>query len=137
MVRRLATIRYAASRPLWGELARFALPVGIAGMLTFAYGRIDQILVFKIAGTDAAGIYGAMYRILNTPTFVPMAVITTLFPVLSTADPERMRRLVQLATEYLAMASLPHLRVRARGRRADHPPAFGPSSSRSETPSGS
>jgi O-antigen/teichoic acid export membrane protein len=107
MVRRLATIRLRASRPLWGELARFALPVGIAGMLTLAYGRIDQVIVFQIAGSDAAGIYGAMYRILNTAAFVPMAVMTTLFPILSRVELPEMRRLVQLATEYLAMASLP------------------------------
>ena len=107
VVRRLATIRIRGSRPLWGELARFALPVGIALTLTFAYGRIDQILVFQIAGTDAAGIYGAMYRILNTLTFLPTAVFTTLFPVLSSAEPDRMRRLLQLAMEYLAMVSLP------------------------------
>jgi O-antigen/teichoic acid export membrane protein len=107
LVRRLATVRLKASRPLWKELARFAVPVGIAGMLTLAYGRIDQVLVFQLAGADSAGVYGAMYRILNTSAFVPMAVMTTLFPVLSAVDRDEMRRLVQRACEYLAMASLP------------------------------
>jgi O-antigen/teichoic acid export membrane protein len=106
-VRRLATIHVRASRPLWKELARFAVPVGIAGMLTLAYGRIDQVLVFQLAGANDAGLYGAMYRILNTSAFVPMAVMTTLFPVLSAVNRDEMRRLVQRACEYLAMASLP------------------------------
>jgi O-antigen/teichoic acid export membrane protein len=108
-VRRLATIRLRGSRPLWGPVAKFALPVGVALSLTFAYGRIDQVLVFQLAGSDAAGIYGAMYRILTTTAFVPTAVFTTLFPVLSAADPARTRRLLQLAMEYLAMISLPIL----------------------------
>jgi O-antigen/teichoic acid export membrane protein len=103
----MATIRIRASRPLWPELARVAIPVGIASMLTFAYGRIDQVLVFKISGSDPAGIYGAMYRILTTSAFVPMAVMTTLFPILATVDRARMRRMVQTASEYLAMVSLP------------------------------
>jgi O-antigen/teichoic acid export membrane protein len=107
LVKRLATIHVRASRPLWKELARFAVPVGIAGMLTLAYGRIDQVLVFQLAGADDAGLYGAMYRILNTTAFVPMAVMTTLFPVLSAVNKDEMRRLVQQACEYLAMASLP------------------------------
>jgi len=107
MVRRLATIRVRGSRHLWGEIARFALPVGVALTLTFAYGRIDQILVFDIAGSNAAGIYGAMYRVLTTMAFVPTAVFTTLFPVLSGADPARTRVLLQPAMEYLAMVSLP------------------------------
>ena len=107
LVRRLATVRLRASRPLWKELARFAVPVGIAGMLTLAYGRIDQVLVFQLAGANDAGIYGAMYRILNTTAFVPMAVMTTLFPVLSAVNRDEMRRLVHQACEYLAMASFP------------------------------
>jgi O-antigen/teichoic acid export membrane protein len=48
-----------------------------------------------------------MYRILNTSAFVPMAVMTTLFPILSAVERPEMRRLVQRACEYLAMASLP------------------------------
>ncbi|HEX6459537.1 MAG TPA: flippase [Thermoleophilaceae bacterium] len=106
-VRRMAKVRIRASRPLWGELARLSAPVGIAAMLTFAYGRIDQVLVFNIAGSDSAGVYGAMYRILTTSAFVPIAVMTTLFPILSQVDRARMRTLVQKAAEYLAMASLP------------------------------
>ena len=107
LVKRMAHVRLRASRPLWGELWRFALPVGIASMLTFAYGRIDQVLVYQITGSDQAGIYGAMYRILTTVAFVPMIVMRTLFPILSRVDKAQMRRMIQLALDYLAMASLP------------------------------
>jgi O-antigen/teichoic acid export membrane protein len=106
-VHRMAKIHVRASRPLWREMAAFALPVGIAGMLTLAYGRIDQVIVFQLAGADDAGIYGAMYRILNTSAFVPMAVVTTLFPILSAVDRAETKRLLQQAAEYLAMASFP------------------------------
>ncbi|MGZ4200461.1 MAG: flippase [Thermoleophilaceae bacterium] len=106
-VQRMAKIHVRASRPLWKELARFALPVGIAGMLTLAYGRIDQVIVFQLAGANDAGLYGAMYRILNTSAFVPMAVTTTLFPILARVDRSEMRKLLQQAAEYLAMASFP------------------------------
>ena len=76
-------------------------------MLTLAYGRIDQVIVFQLAGANDAGLYGAMYRILNTLAFVPMAVMTTLFP-----DPFEGRspgdaQAGPAAAEYLAMASLP------------------------------
>jgi O-antigen/teichoic acid export membrane protein len=87
--------------------------VGLGTLLTVAYARIDQVLVFELAPKRSeAGIYGAVYRILDTAGFVPTAVMTTLFPIISAAYPSdmpRVKRLVQLTMDYLAMLSLPTL----------------------------
>lgn len=109
---RTVGITLRGSTKLWGELARIGISVGIGGLLTLAYGRIDQILVFQLAGDHAAGEYGAAYRILDSAQFLPIAAMTTLFPIISAAHPvnmDRVRRVVQVAAEYLAMASLPFL----------------------------
>jgi O-antigen/teichoic acid export membrane protein len=53
-----------------------------------------------------------MYRILDAAAFVPIALMTTLFPIISAAYPldmARVRRIVQLAIDYLGMVSLPVL----------------------------
>lgn len=91
------------------RLARVGLPVGLSGLLTLAYARIDQLLVFAIAGSAAAGLYGAEYRIVEQAHLVPVSVMTTLLPILSASwkhDRKRALRISWRAAEYLSVASL-------------------------------
>ncbi|MGH2853395.1 MAG: flippase [Solirubrobacteraceae bacterium] len=110
--RRLVALRLAGSSELWRALLRVGLGVGAAGVLVTLYVKLDQVLVFELAGSTQAGLYGAAYRILDTIQFIPISVMTTLFPLIATAYPsdrERVRKLLQSAGEYLTMASLPAL----------------------------
>lgn len=94
---------------LWRPLLRVGLGVGAAGILVTMYVKLDQILVFEFAGSRQAGLYGAAYRILDQAQFIPVSVMTTLFPLIAasyTADAARVPRLLQLTAEYLAMGSL-------------------------------
>lgn len=93
-----------ASR-LWRKLAALGISIGIAGTLTFAYGRVDQLLVYELTPHPSeVGVYAAMYKILENACFVPTALITTLFPILAGLYPgqaERLRRILQAAVDYL------------------------------------
>jgi O-antigen/teichoic acid export membrane protein len=104
-------LRLGGSQAQWRLLLSVGAAVGLAGLLTLAYGRIDQLIVYGLAPHRAdAGLYGGIYRILNTAGFVPTAVMTTLLPLIASAvrhDRDRARRLVQRALDYLAMVSLP------------------------------
>ncbi len=109
---RLASVRLTASRRLWPALMRVGLGVGAAGILVTLYVKLDQVLVFELAGSRQAGLYGAAYRILDQIQFIPSSVMTTLFPLIASAHPRdlaRVRKLLQAAGEYLTMASLPIL----------------------------
>jgi O-antigen/teichoic acid export membrane protein len=103
-------VRWRGARTFWRRILGVGISVGIASMLTFAYGRIDQILVFELAPDSAdAGLYAAMYKILDNAGFVPMAVMTTLFPIMAAlfpSDPQRLRRLMQVAIDYLTIVAL-------------------------------
>jgi O-antigen/teichoic acid export membrane protein len=103
-------VRWRGSRALWPQLFKIGISVGIAGTLTFAYGRIDQILVYELSSNTAeVGVYAAMYKILDNAGFVPMAVMTTLFPIMAglfPADPQRLKRMMQIAIDYLTIVSL-------------------------------
>ena len=93
-------------------MLRVGLGLGAAGILVTLYVKLDQILVFKIAGSHQAGLYGADYRLLDQIQFIPASVMTTLFPLIAAAYPhkrDRVRNLLQMTAEYLAMASLPIL----------------------------
>lgn len=112
LARRSATVRVRGTRRLWRPMLRVGLGLGLAGILVTLYVRLDQILVFKLAGSRQAGLYAADYRLLDQIQFIPSSVMTTLFPLIAAAYPanrERVRALLQTTAEYLTMASLPIL----------------------------
>lgn len=97
------------SRARLRELVREALPLGITGMLVIGYGRIDQVIVLKVSGSRAAGLYGAVYGVLDKAHFVPISVLVTLSPIMAAAwpsDPARMLRAARLTAELMAITSL-------------------------------
>jgi len=96
------------SRARLGELLRASLPLGLTGMLVVGYGRIDQVIVLQVAGSRAAGLYGAVYSILDRAHFVPISVLVTLSPIMAAAwpaDPKRMLRAARLTAELMAITS--------------------------------
>jgi O-antigen/teichoic acid export membrane protein len=110
--RRIIPIRLSHTRKLWSPLLRVGFGVGIAGILVTSYVKLDQILVLELAGARQAGLYGAAYRVLDQVQFIPDSVMTTLYPLIASCYPSnlpRLRGLLQLAAEYLAIASLPIL----------------------------
>jgi O-antigen/teichoic acid export membrane protein len=107
---RTIQVRWRGSRELWPRLFAIGISVGIASTLTFAYGRIDQILVYELSPSAVeVGVYAAVYKILDNAGFVPLAMMTTLFPIMAglfPADPPRLRRMMQLAIDYLTIVAL-------------------------------
>jgi O-antigen/teichoic acid export membrane protein len=97
------------SRKRLRPVLRVGLPIGISGVLIIAYARIDQIIVFVISGSGAAGLYGAVYNLIDQAHFVPASVLTSLSPVIAAAwpgDRTRLLRTSRLTAELLAVASL-------------------------------
>jgi O-antigen/teichoic acid export membrane protein len=110
----LRTVRVPlrGTRRLWGRLAREAVPLSIGSLLIVAYGRIDALIVYGSAGTTAAGLYNAAYRLVEQFGVVPLSLVATLMPIASRivpSQPAQARRLLQLALDLLAMVSLPAL----------------------------
>jgi O-antigen/teichoic acid export membrane protein len=109
---RFTTVRLRRARHMWRPLLRVGVGVGIAGIFVTSYVKLDQILVFEFAGEHQAGLYGAAYRLLDQIQFIPISVMTTLFPLIASAYVARrshVQNLLQAAGEYLTMASLPIL----------------------------
>jgi O-antigen/teichoic acid export membrane protein len=113
VVQALAALRLDArfprpTRKHLRQLVRIGMPIGIAGVLVISYARIDQVIVYAIAGSKQAGLYGAVYNVLDQAHFVPISVMTTLAPVLAAswpADRARLLRTARLTGELLAIAS--------------------------------
>jgi O-antigen/teichoic acid export membrane protein len=110
--RRHARIAWRAGRALWKPLMKVAVPLGIASILITIYYQIDSVLLLRLSTPHETGVYGAAYRFLAPLLFLPAAVMSSFFPVLSAVnehDPARVRRLVQRAAELMAIISLPIL----------------------------
>jgi O-antigen/teichoic acid export membrane protein len=110
--RRLAHIAWRAGRRPWRPLMRVAIPLGIAGVFITIYYQVDSVLLLQISGPHEAGIYGAAYGFLGPLGFLPAAVMSSFFPVLSAvhrSDPLRVRRLVQICADTMGIISLPIL----------------------------
>jgi len=102
----------------WRPLISRGLPVAIASVVALGYGQIDQVLVFQIAGSAEAGLYGAAYRIYDRLHIFPAAIMATLFPLFVAArdvDRERVKTLFNTAIDYLVLASLPALTISLAG----------------------
>ena len=112
VTRHFAHIAWRAGLALWRPLARVALPLGLASVMITVYYQIDSVLLLQLAGAKKAGIYGAAYGFLSPLTFLPAAVMSSFFPVLSAvydSDPARVRRLVQVCGDTMGMIGLPIL----------------------------
>jgi O-antigen/teichoic acid export membrane protein len=90
------------------RLVRDAAPIGISIVLITAYARIDQVIVFAIKGSTAAGLYGSVNMLLDSAHFVPGSILTTMAPVLAASwprDPDRFNRASRMTLELLAIGS--------------------------------
>ena len=113
------------SRKRVRAVVRAGLPIGIAGVLVISYARIDQVIVFAIAGSGAAGLYGSVYSLLEQAHFVPISVLTTLAPVMAAswpADRERLLRATRMTAELPGDHLARRAGVRDRRRRTGHTP---------------
>jgi O-antigen/teichoic acid export membrane protein len=125
---RLARVTTSGVVRWWPTLVRSGVPLGLAALMALVYARLDQILVFELAGERDASLYGAVYRIFDQAQFVPLSLMTTMLPLLSAAarhDPQRLRRLVQVGAEFIALVTLPILGFALVGARPLIPLLFG------------
>ncbi|HKR99429.1 MAG TPA: polysaccharide biosynthesis C-terminal domain-containing protein [Candidatus Dormibacteraeota bacterium] len=102
------TFDWEAGRQLWAQIFKIAVPVGVFGIAVTAYNQVDQLIVFSIAGSKDAGLYGSVYRVLDQAGVFPAAVVTTLTPILASTyrtDLPRVHRLLQVAADNLGILS--------------------------------
>jgi O-antigen/teichoic acid export membrane protein len=68
------------------SLLRESLPVGVMAILIILYFRLDNLLVFKLVGASALGLYSVCYRIVEPALMVPHSFSMTAYTLLSSAE---------------------------------------------------
>lgn len=78
----------------WKEFLRESLPVGIISIVSFAYFKMDTILLSILKGSADVGIYNAAYKIIENLTFFPAMIAGLVLPLFSRYifhDPRKFR----------------------------------------------
>jgi O-antigen/teichoic acid export membrane protein len=93
-----AVAQWTPSRPQWGTEVRSMLGYGgtvtLDGIITFITYNADKVLLGRLWGSQALGIYGRAYQLVNIPTAnLNSTIALVVFPALSRLqnDPERLR----------------------------------------------
>jgi Membrane protein involved in the export of O-antigen and teichoic acid len=67
----------------WKPLIKESWPFGITALSGMLYNYIDSIMLSILQGSEVVGWYSAAYRLMLILLFVPNAVNTAIFPVMS------------------------------------------------------
>lgn len=95
------TYALAALRESW--------PLALAGMVSIAYMRLDQLLLGRLVGNEALGVYAVAARVYEAWSFVPMAIVTSTVPAIIATrarDLKRYHRRIQALNHCLVLLAL-------------------------------
>jgi O-antigen/teichoic acid export membrane protein len=99
---------WAAVRPL----ARYGLDITLSRVVWFAGSRVDQIVVGRVLGPTALGLYSLAWQFAGAlPQFASATLARVAFPLLARLqeDRERLRQAFLDVTRYTALAAMPVL----------------------------
>ena len=81
--RRIAPLKFSLSWTDAKERMREALPFVVAGLFSVLYNRADVFILSMHRGAAEVGWFNAATRVLEAQSFIPLAIIGSVFPVLS------------------------------------------------------
>jgi len=92
------------------QLAGITWPFAIFAILQRLYTYFDQVLLSKMAGDAAVGLYQVPFKIIFALQFLPMAFTASLYPAMSkywAGNREQLSITFERAMNYLIIISLP------------------------------
>lgn len=102
--------RWRWERGTFASLLRSSAPLTVGHLFDRVLARMDQMILFALAGAAALGAYSAAVTWVEALWFVPGSVVTALLPVLSAFygnEPEKHRLSVEKSSKFLAMVAFP------------------------------
>ncbi|RYF25886.1 MAG: flippase [Flavobacteriales bacterium] len=94
------------------KLLHYSWPLIISGIMVSVYMKIDQLMLKEILGekgTSEAGIYNTAVMFSEALNFVPVAIVSSLFPAILNAkrdDPQRYKKRLQNLYDLMVWMSL-------------------------------
>ncbi len=103
-------IYFSLNKKIISFLFKIALPFAIAGIFIRIYSYIDSVLLSKLAGSTAVGLYSVAYKLTFAFQFIPAAFGASIFPAFSyfyAYSKEKLQQTFEKAVRYLVMLALP------------------------------
>lgn len=97
-------------RSFWKPTIREALPFGLITLFAAVFYGADTIILSSAKGDAVVGWYSAAYRMVLILLFVPTALGSAIFPVMSRfyrTSPESLRHGVEKLFKYMTMLGIP------------------------------
>ncbi|WP_285009926.1 flippase [Pedobacter faecalis] len=90
--------KWTFDRRIAGYLLSKSWPLAFSAILIYVYMRIDQLMIERYLGVGAMGIYTNVVMLAEAWYFIPVAIVTSVFPAIMNArrdDPVRYIRRLQ------------------------------------------
>ena len=81
--RRYTTFRLRIDTAAWKDFLRESWPMGMTAIITFAYFKMDTILLSVLQTSSEVGIYNVAYKIMENLIFFPAMLAVLVLPRLS------------------------------------------------------
>jgi O-antigen/teichoic acid export membrane protein len=108
LVRKFVRPRLRGHCGLWKELLKEAYPVGLRRILRVVSYRVDTVLLVALKGNVEAGLFHAVYKIVNGFAYLAETVVQAVYPILSRRGAEGdSHDTYRLTLKYLVILSLP------------------------------
>lgn len=95
--RRYATFRLRFDIAFWKKFLRNSFPMGVTAIITFAYFKMDTILLSLLQSNAHVGIYNVAYKIMENLIFFPAMLAGLILPLLSRFIFTQRERFVEIA----------------------------------------
>ena len=108
--RRLLVPDFSISKYVYADILRASLPLALTALFIAMYQRLDQILLYKLAGVASVGLYAAALRIAESLNIIPLSLMASVFPLLARSyrtAPQDFEKLYRLSFQLLAVVIFP------------------------------
>jgi O-antigen/teichoic acid export membrane protein len=105
-----SVFNWTYDRVLAHKLLTYSWPLIISGIMVALYMKIDVIMLQNIAGVKEAGAYATVASLSEAWNFVPVVIVTSLFPAILNArrdEPERYNKRIQDLYDLMVYLSVP------------------------------
>ena len=103
-------IKFEFDFEIWKKLLKQSFPLAISAILVLIYFKLDTIFLSVMKSSEAVGVYGLSYKILENLIFFPAMIVGLTMPIMSRyvfIDRNRFRSVVQRTLNFLLIAVVP------------------------------
>ena len=104
-----SVLQWVYDRSVAAYLLRYAWPLAFSAVFVTLYMKIDQLMLDAYLGEAVLGVYSTVVSLSEGWYFIPMAIVTALFPAIMHArrdDPQRYRKRLQHLYELMVVMSV-------------------------------